>query len=541
MRLKSVTTKGFRRFTDLAVQDIPASTRLIMLAGPHGSGKSSFFDAMHIWGSAYRYGGRSSDPTYYNKVASAEPPPDDLGVAVESHEPYPDHEWQQGKFIYVRSAYRNDPDFETQRVERVGDRLDERRISRMIDNDAAVNRNYTRIAGRVFDIFTLHSPMMTDEFVDSLIDPIRSAMATLFPELQFDGLGDPLASGTFRFSKGSSTEFVYKNLSGGEKSAFDLILDLAIAAERYDNTIFCIDEPEAHTNSRIQGDLLSVLYGLIPDNCQLMVATHSVGMMRRARDLEMEEPGSVVFLDFGGRNFDQPQVIKPVQPDRAFWERVHEVALADLAALVSPERVVICEGEHRAKGGAVRNYAHDARCYEKMFAAEFPDTKFVPGGNATEVAGDGRAIASALGILVRGTEVVRLIDRDALSPDEIEDLKKSGVRVLSRRNLESYLFDDEVLRALAESVAEASQAQVLLERVRGIRATRTGDAADDLKPASGDIYNTCKHILSLTNPGSTAKAFMRDTLAPLVDPSMRVYRELRRDIFDAIAESDEVL
>ena len=49
MRIKSVTIKDFKRFTDLTVQGIPETARLIMLAGPNGSGKSSFFDALHTW------------------------------------------------------------------------------------------------------------------------------------------------------------------------------------------------------------------------------------------------------------------------------------------------------------------------------------------------------------------------------------------------------------------------------------------------------------------------------------------------------------
>ena len=49
MRIKSVTIKDFKRFTDLTVQGIPETVRLIMLAGPNGSGKSSFFDALHTW------------------------------------------------------------------------------------------------------------------------------------------------------------------------------------------------------------------------------------------------------------------------------------------------------------------------------------------------------------------------------------------------------------------------------------------------------------------------------------------------------------
>ena len=106
-----------------------------------------------------------------------------------------------------------------------------------------------------------------------------------------------------------------------------------------------------------------------------------------------------------------------------------------------------------------------------------------------------------------------------------------GVRVLSRRNLETYLFDDEVLRALALSVGRIDKVSDLLAEKQSILSNRTGDAADDLKPASGDIYNACKSILELTNPGNNAKTFMRDTLAPLIRPRMVVYEELKRDIF----------
>ena len=129
-------------------------------------------------------------------------------------------------------------------------------------------------------------------------------MRRVFPDLELDSLGNPLEDGTFHFTKGTSKGFLFKNLSGGEKAVFDLILDFVIAGRAYDDTIFCIDEPEAHMNTRLQAELLSVLYGLIPENCQLILATHSIGMMRRARDIEAEHPGSVVFLDFE-HDFDE--------------------------------------------------------------------------------------------------------------------------------------------------------------------------------------------------------------------------------------------
>ncbi len=402
----------------------------------------------------------------------------------------------------------------------------------MIDNDVAISRNYQRLVGQLFEIFDAE-PMMTSDFTESLIRPIREPVNKLFPELILNSLANPMEDGTFRFTKRASEGFHYKNLSGGEKSVFDLILDIVIARRAYDSTLFCIDEPEAHMNARVQADLLSVFFDLIPENCQLMLATHSIGMMRRARDIEAENPGSVVFLDFGGREFDEPVVIEPTVPDRAFWNTTYEVALSDLAALVAPERVIICEGEPKNRNSG-KSYAHDARCYERIFETAFPHTQFIPGENAAEIAGGKRGIGYALGLLTQGSEVVKLIDRDSLSPDEIAEFRKDGVRVLSRRNLESYLFDDEILRELAVSVGKVDKVDELLAEKNRILDQRTGDAPDDQKPASGEIYLGCKNILRLSNPGNNTKTFMRDTLAPLIKPEMVVYKELRRDIFEPL-------
>ena len=370
MRLKSITINNFKRFTGLTIQGIPETARLIMLAGPNGSGKSSLFDALHQWRESRANRGMYWDADYYVKRHREHAVPEHWQnqVTIEFHSFNAENSQDYRKTFYIRSAYRNDPEVQASQLNRMGDLLDEIRFRRMIENDAAVGRNYQRlVSNAVEDIFERAEGSTTlRDFRAQVTEEIADALRSLFPYLEFDSLGNPLTDGTFRFTKGTSRGFVFKNLSGGEKAAFDLILDLVVTRHSYDDTVFCIDEPESHMNARIQAGLLSILYELTPPSCQLMLATHSIGMMRCARDIEAANPGSVVFLDFGGREFDESVVIEPTMPDRAFWGTTYEVALDDLAALVAPEQVVICEGEPRNRNSG-QNYSHDARCYEAIF------------------------------------------------------------------------------------------------------------------------------------------------------------------------------
>ena len=117
----------------------------------------------------------------------------------------------------------------------------------MIENDAAVRSNYRRLASNALeDVFEKEDEKMEiGEFRKKVIGDIQEAFAKLFPDLTLNSLGNPLTDGTFRFTKGISQGFAFKNLSGGEKAVFDLILDLVIARREYNNTVFCIDEPES--------------------------------------------------------------------------------------------------------------------------------------------------------------------------------------------------------------------------------------------------------------------------------------------------------
>jgi len=533
MKIKSIEITDFRHFTHLTVGKLPETARLIVLVGPNGCGKSSFLEALYVWYQWTSAKNQYWDQEYHAKQGSVSISNSfHENVRVETHDSLPRN---NKKMVYVRSAYRNETEFRARKLSRLNDLILETRINRLIDNDPAVSRNYERIVARALeDIFEEEDAKMSlNKFRNKVLGDIRMALDKLFPELQLDDLGNPLEDGTFRFTKGISKGYTYKNLSGGEKAAFDLVLDLIMAVRKFDNTIFCIDEPESHMNTKLQSKLLKVLYEIVPDNCQLIVATHSIGMMRQAQDIEKDDAGSVIFLDFTDQCFDSHQNIVPTKPSREFWKQAYSVALDDISQLLAPSYVVICEGDPNPTNF---NHSHDARCYDRIFKDEFPETQFVSAGSAEQILVDQFGLINTLRNIVEGIKVIRVIDRDSRSLDRIKELKRQDVRVLGRRNLESYLYDDEVLSKLANAVGKPDKADELILAKQKIVEERKrkdlGDASDDLKPASGEIYNICKRILELSNPGNDAREFARDTLSPIIQPGMHVYSELKKKIFE---------
>ena len=537
MHIKKIELKSFRRFSDLTINGLPNTIKLVVLAGPNGCGKSSLFDAFKTWHRAHASLGLQWQWEYHAKKSNGSSPNWNEAMKIEFHEPIASQPESRRKYFYIRTAYRNDAEFKLNLLQNMAPVLSEIGPAKMIEGNATVAVNYQRLASAAIqEVLGTEDPSLTiGEYRRKILGDIRNAMIGVFPDLIIHDLGNPLSEGTFRFSKGASNGFAYANLSGGEKAAFDLLLDFCVKRKEFDDTIFCIDEPEAHMNPRLQSKLLGELYNLIPDHSQLWVATHSIGMMRKAHELWKQNPEEVAFLDFDGVDFDEPQVVQPIMPSRSFWKRVLQVALDDMTELVAPSQVIICEGATTAHGGG-KNAQHDAKCYNLIFATEFPDTQFFAAGNSEQIETDRLALLEALNSIVAGTEVVRLIDRDDHSNTDVQEKEAAGIKVLSRRHLESYLFDDEVLEALCESLKSRPLLKdVLSAKTSAIeQCIAQGKPADDIKSASGLIFSACKKILKIAQRGNDAKAFMRSTLAQLVKPGMAVYEELKISIFGPV-------
>jgi predicted ATPase len=527
MKIKAIHLRKFRRFSDLTIDDLPEA-KLVVMAGPNGSGKTSLLDAFAVHRRTVGSWGVGWEPAYHSRDKDQ---PNWTGnqVEIQFHGPTSGR-----KTYYLRSAYRNESDFKLNNLARQDDPVDQLRVNRMIDQDSSVSQNFQMLASNALeDAFDRYDGSMSlADFREGAIGDIKRSVGRLFPDLQMNTLGNPLAEGTFRFTKGDADGFSYMNLSGGEKAAFDLLLDLVVKSRTFDDTVYAIDEPETHMNSRLQGALLGELYDLIPENSQLWIATHSIGMMRKALEIHRANPGQVVFLDFEGHDYDQPVTMRPVQPNRAFWERILRVALDDLAELVAPKHVILCEGNPVTPVGG-KNEAHDARCYNAIFERQYPDCKFASGGNSHDVANDRLKFAAVFPEVISGVEVSRLIDRDDHAASDIADMSSAGLTVLSRRNIESYLYDDEVISKLYDNNGRSADiANALAQKASFLAASvARGNPPDDLKSAAPQIYDFLKRDLGLTGCGNNQMAFARECLAPLIEPGMATYSALETDIF----------
>ena len=516
MRIRNIYLTGFKRFTDLKIEGIPDTAKLVILVGPSGSGKSSLFDAINAWGKDHNYS--SYDPEYYRKgnhptnFRSGRRSRSDrgfgnLGVTIKAN----DCPSNLGEACYIRSAYRHTSKFSVSTVTKIDEseywRLDGQRD--FSAPDVEVERNYHRVYDQIMKEVFKSEERTNVQIREQIIGQVRDSLQSIFPDLRLHSLEDPEGGGTFYFEKGVAQKYNYVNLSRGEKAAFDLLLDFIVRREYYPNAVMCIDEPEVHMGLGAQSKLLEILYELIPEQSQLWLGTHSIGILRASQKILEANPGTVVFLDFSGHNFDKEVNIPPITtPDRNFWNSLHDSVLEDLSGLLAPETIIVCESDSRGDG-------FDARCYNEIFAKNYPDALFVSAGGKGEL----DKITPILQTVIQKAEIFPMRDRDDMLDKRRKELIEQGIHVLNRTSIEDYLIDDEVLEKFADDKdLDASQLQAL-KNING----------DNAKARAGKIYQKVRQYGKPV--GETKEEFLSDVMAPLLNEDMAVYQELKADIF----------
>lgn len=533
MKIKEIKIVDFKRFTKLTINNLTNSTKLVVLVGPNGSGKSSLFEAFNHF---YRYKGFSNpgDKEYIEKKGSASSNDYwyDKKVQISFHDIGEIKKEEIKDKFYFRTAYRNESDFSINEIRNQNNPTENPKLPTLSVNDLTVSENYQRLISQTLEgVFNKsNNKKSVEEFREEIIGRIRESLNNVFEDLNLSSIGDPLANGSFYFEKGISKDFHYKNLSAGEKSVFDLLLDVIIKGKYFPNAIYCIDEPEAHMHTKLQSKLLAELYRLLPEQSQLWISTHSIGMLKQAEELEIQNPYSVAFLDFDNRDFDNEEVIAPTKISKSIWNKFFELALSDFSKLISPRQIVFCEGTQL--GRKCKNF--DVQIYSKIFEEQYHDTTFISIGSCSEIEDLENESIKLVSNLLKSTKTIKFVDRDDKSSNEVNELNKKGIKTLKKRHIENYLLDDEIIEKLCLKNNQIDKLEDCLKAKQDAinESILRGNPVDDIKSASGKIYIELKKILLLTQCGNNVISFLRDTMAILISEETNIYKNLEKEIFD---------
>ena len=245
VKLQSAQIRNFKRFVDLTIRNLPPDAKLVVLLGPNGCGKSSLFDAFQRRLKVDQFYGMSAEFQRYYRRATSETTAENEHVALHFHGGDPASPDDLKKSLYVRSAYRHDPSFQEMSIAQQPDVLDRHAVRRLIDTDQTVQNNYQRTIWRLLRKVTTPG-LTTDEIMSDTIGDLQKSMEIVFRDIRLDALVALQDRGTFTFTKGVSSNFLYENLSAGEKAAFDLLLDIIVNRAAFNDSLYCVDEPEAH-------------------------------------------------------------------------------------------------------------------------------------------------------------------------------------------------------------------------------------------------------------------------------------------------------
>jgi hypothetical protein len=202
----------------------------------------------------------------------------------------------------------------------------------------------------------------------------------------------------------------------------------------------------------LQVPLLIEINRLIGENCQLWITTHSIGFLRALQD-ELKDQCQIIQFKDGVNLASTPQTLFPMKKSIAKWREIFEIALDDLSHLVSPKKIIYCEGRDKP-GQSGKENGLDAQVFNNIFSEKHHEVFFVSSGGNTEL--DQRS-EIALAILTKVFPVIEihvLKDRDISSGKLTSENDRKiylqnnpqSHRVLKRWEIENYLYDKEVLK-----------------------------------------------------------------------------------------------
>lgn len=533
MKIKKIQLKnGYKRFLDLTIDLGEDPKRIIALVGPNGCGKSCVFDGLLYLATNHSQIGNKSAKDYHYHSMEQLPNYTYQNIAID---------FTIGNFYDVltvkkqnakgstifsfRSPYRYNSDLKVIRSEATPEiRLNNYGATTTSDIDDKMTQNYRRLYIK-YNKYLNQQDCRPSEAKVKIIGDINSSLENCL-KLKITSIGDIEAGkGTLYFTKDDHpSAFEFNVLSSGEKEVVDIILDLYLRQDEYDDTVFLIDEPELHLNTAIQKKLLLEINKIIGQNCQIWIATHSIGFLRALQE-DLNDDCQIIQFKEGVNWASTKQILTPIKKSRSKWKELFETALDDLTSLVSPKRIVYCEGKAMpARNGEEQGF--DAKVFNNIYGEKYPDTLFISSGGNTELDQRSDVALAILTKIFSDIEILVLKDRD-VSSGRLNTEKDRQIylgtnpqhfRIMKRWEIENYLFDKEVLKIYCNKNGLSFNEEEYDKFVTNI-------VDQNIKDETGKIKNYCGVTTSI-NP-----EIFKLNLSQCITDDMIVYKELERCIF----------
>ena len=527
MLIKSVRLKnGYKRFEDLTIDLGDNPSRIVALVGPNGCGKSSVFDGMLFLQNTYGRVGNTGTQDFYYHSLHGRPHYDFRNIEINftdgTYAEVKEKKRLSGKgetLFSFRSPYRYNSRVKIAEIQAINEiTLNDYGASTTNALDAKMEINYRRLQAK-FSKYRDEKDVRPSQARDHILGELNNTLNNCL-DLEISSLGDiQSGKGTIYFTKPDQPHpFEFNVLSAGEKEVVDILLDLYLRQDEYNDTVFLIDEPELHINTAIQKKLLVEINKLVGINCQIWVATHSVGFLRALQD-DLSHDCQVIFFEPNADFAASPHTLRPVPKTRYSWLNIFETALDDLAGLISPKCIVYCEGKAETRNGEEKGL--DARVYNNIFSEAHNDTLFVSSGGNTEPQQRSEIALAILTKVFKDIEIIVLVDRDFASGKETSandreaylESNPSNHRVLKRWEIENYLYDIEVLKKYSEKYGFEFDESSYNNHITDI-------VNQHVKDMTGIIKNICG-VKGNINP-----EIFKIQLSKLITPDMKVYKEL---------------
>lgn len=534
MKVKKIQLKnGYKRFHDLTIDLGDNPKRIVALVGPNGCGKSSVFDGMLFHHNAHGQIGNKGQRNFTYHSMNQTPTYNFGNVVMEFSEgSYRDIRTKKevsGKentIFSFRSSYRYNSNLKVSQTKATTEiRLNNYGATTASDIDEKMEENYRRLYIK-YNNYLNDEDCKPSEAKAKIIGDLNNSLENCL-DLKIVSIGSIESSqGTLYFKKDDHpSDFEFNVLSSGEKEVVDILMDLYLRQDEYDDTVFLIDEPELHINTSIQKKLLIEINKLVGPNCQIWIATHSIGFIRALQE-DLKHDCQIIQFEDGINWASSIQTIKPMKKTLAKWKEIFETALDDLAGLISPRRLIYCEGKDRPSArGEERGF--DAKVFNNIFSEKYHDTLFISSGGNTELDQRSEIAIAILTKVFSDIEILVFKDRDVSSGklttenDRQVYLRTNPLnhRILKRWEIENYLYDKEVLTKFCD---ENSLSFNEVEYDKFV----TDIVNQNIKDETGKIKNICGITTSIN-----AEKFKLQ-LSTFITEGMAVFKELEECVFE---------